>query len=84
MPTLHNYFANLLTLPFAYSKAGSKLRADAPPADPKTVDSTTVVEWCPRDVLMRYYYPLQDRAHGLPYHMALDWIQRKDRAERAG
>ena len=54
-PNLHNYMANLLTLLIAYSKAGSKLSADAPTAEPKTVDSTKVVE-CPLDVLMRYYY----------------------------
>ena len=32
-PTLHNYMTNLLTLMIAYSKAGSKLRADAPPSE---------------------------------------------------
>ena len=45
------------------------------------MDSTKVVE-CPLDVLMRYYFRVQDRAHSLQYHMALDWIQRKDEAER--
>ena len=80
-PSLHNYMANLLTLLVAYSKAGSKLRADAITAEPKTVDSTKVVE-CPLDVLMRYYYRVQDRAHALQYHMAVGWIQRKDEAER--
>ena len=80
-PSLHNYATNLMTLLVAYSKAGSKLRADAPTAEPKTVDSTRVVE-CPLDVLMRYYFRVQDRAHSLKYHMALDWIQRKDEAER--
>ena len=29
-----------------------------------------------------YFYRVQDRAHGLPYHMAMPWIQRKDEAER--
>ena len=53
--TLHNYMTNLLTLMIAYSKAGSKLRADAPPSETKTGDSTKVVE-CPLDALMRYYY----------------------------
>ena len=48
-PSLHNYMTNLMTLLVAYSKAGSKLRADAPTAEPKTVDSTRVVE-CPLDV----------------------------------
>ena len=81
-PSLHNDMANLLTLLVAYSRAGSKLRADAPTAEPKTVDSTKVVE-CPLDVLMRYYYRVQDRAHALQYHMAVGWIQRKDEAERA-
>ena len=80
-PSLHNYLTNLMTLLIAYSKAGSKLRADAPTAEPKTVDSTRVVE-CPLDVLMRYYFRAQDRAHSLQYHMALEWIQRKDEAER--
>ena len=80
-PSLHNYMTNLLTLLIAYSKAGSKLRADAPTAEPKTVDSTRIVE-CPLDVLMCYYYRVQDRAHSLQYHMALSWIQRKDEAER--
>ena len=80
-PSLHNYLANLMTLLVAYSKAGCKLRADAPTAEPKTVDSTSVVE-CPLDVLMRYYFRVQDRAHALQYQMALGWIQRKDEAER--
>ena len=80
-PSLHNYLANLMTLLIAYSKAGCKLRADAPTAEPKTVDSTSVVE-CPLDVLMRYYFRVQDRAHALQYQMALGWIQRKDEAER--
>ena len=80
-PSLHNYMANLMTLLVAYSKAGSKLRADAPTAEPKAVDSTRVVE-CPLDVLMRYYFRVQDRAHSLQYHMALGWIQCKDEAER--
>ena len=80
-PSLHNYLANLMTLPIAYSKAGCKLRADAPTAEPKTVDSTSVVE-CPLDVLMRYYFRVQDRAHALQCQMALGWIQRKDEAER--
>ena len=80
-PTLHNYMTNLLTLMIAYSKAGSKLRADAPPSETKIGYSTKVVE-CPLDVLMRYYYRVQDRTHGLPYHMALNWVRRKDEAER--
>ena len=80
-PTLHNYMANRLTLLIAYSKAGSKPRADAPTAEPKTVDSTKVVE-CPLDLLMRYYCRVQDGAHALQYHMAVGWIQRKDEAER--
>ena len=81
-PSLHNYMTNLLTLLIAYSKAGSKLRADAPTAEPKTVDSTRIVVECPLDVLMRCYYRVQDRAHALQYHMALGWIQHKDEAER--
>ena len=80
-PTLHNYMSNLLTLMIAYSKAGSKPRADAPPSEPKTGDSTKVVE-CPLDILMRYFYRVQNRAHGMPYHLALAWVQRKDEAER--
>ena len=80
-PTLHNYMANLLTLLIAYSKAGSKPRADAPLSEPKTGDSTKVVE-CPLDILMRYFYRVQDRAMTLPYHTAMPWIQRKDEAER--
>jgi hypothetical protein len=80
-PSLHNYMTGLMTLLIAYSKAGSKLRADAPTTESKTVDSTRVVE-CPLDVLMRYYFRVQDRAHSLQYHMALSWIQRKDEAER--
>ena len=80
-PSLHNYMTNLMTLLVAYSKAGSKLRADAPTAEPKTVDSTKVVE-CPLDVLMRYYFRVRDRAHSLQYHMAPGWIQRRDEAER--
>ena len=80
-PTLNNYMNNLLTLMVAYSKAGNEPRADAPATEPKTVDSTRIVE-CPLDVLMRYYYRVQDRAHALQYHMAVGWIQRKDEAER--
>ena len=81
-PTLHNYMTNLLTLMIACGKAGSKLRADAPlSATTKTGDSAKVVE-CLLDVLMRCYYHVQDRAHGLPYHMALNWVRRKDEAER--
>ena len=80
-PSLHNYMTNLVTLLIAYSEAGSKLRVDAPTAEPKTVDSTRIVE-CPLDVLMRYCYRVQDRAYSLQYHMALSWIQRKDEAER--
>ena len=80
-PTLHNFMTNLLTLIIACSKAGGKLRADAPPSEAKTGDSTKVVE-CPLDVFMRYYYCVQDRAHSLPYHMALSWVRRKDEAER--
>ena len=79
--TLYAYLANLLTLLIAYSKAGSKQRADAPTSEPKTGDSTKVVE-CPLDVLMRYFYRVQDRAHRLPYHMALAWVRNKDEAER--
>ena len=80
-PSLHNYVTNLLTLLIAYSKAGSKLRADAPTAEPKTVVSTRIVE-CPLDVLTRYHYRVQDRARSLQHHVALSWIQRKDEAER--
>jgi hypothetical protein len=80
-PSLHNYMTGLMTLLIAYSKAGCKLRAGAPATEPKTTDSTRIVE-CPLDVLMRYYYRVQDRAFSLPYHMALGWIQRKDEAER--
>ena len=80
-PTLSNYMNNLLTLMVAYSKAGSEPRADAPASEPKTVDSTRIVE-CPLDVLMRYYYRVQDRAYALPHFKALAWIQRKDEAER--
>ena len=80
-PMLHNYMTSLLTLLVAYSKAGSKLRQDAPTTEAKTGESTKVVE-CPLDVLMRYYYRVQDRAHSLPYHMALAWVRRKDEAER--
>ena len=85
-PTLHNYMSNLLTLMIAYSKAGSKLRKDAPTSETKTGetktgDSTKVVE-CPLDVLMRYYYRVQDRAHSLPYHMAVSWVRHKDESER--
>ena len=80
-PSLHNYMVNLLTLLLAYSKAGSKPRADAPTVEPKTVDSTKVVE-CPLGVLMRYYHRVQNRVHALQYHMAVAWIQRKDEAER--
>ena len=82
-PTLHNYMANLLTLLVAYSKAGSKLRADAPTAEAETVDSTKVVE-CPLDVLMRYCTTACRIAHMLcsRYRIAVGWIQRKDEAER--
>ena len=80
-PTLHNYMQSLLTLLIAYSKAGSKLRQDAPTTEVKTGESTKVVE-CPLDVLMRYYYRVQDRAHGMPYYAALAWVRRKDEAER--
>ena len=81
-PTLHNYLGNLHTLLIAYSKAGSKPRADAPPSEPKNGDSTKVVE-CPLDILMRYFYRVQNRAVSFqPYHAAMPWIQRKDEAER--
>ena len=62
-------------------KAGSKQRKDAPTAEPKTCDSTKVVE-CPLDVLMRYVYRVQDRAARLPHHAALAWVRAKDEAER--
>ena len=80
-PTLTNYMNNLLTLMVAYSKAGNEPRADAPATEPKTVDSTKIVE-CPLDVLMRYYYRVRDRAYALPHFKALAWVQRKDEAER--
>ena len=79
--TTQNYLAGLHTLLIAYSKAGSKPRADAPESEPKTMDSTMVVE-CPMDILMRYFYRVQDRAWRLPYSSALDWILRHDEAER--
>ena len=41
--TTQNYLAGLHTLLIAYSKAGSKPRADAPESEPKTMDSTMVV-----------------------------------------
>ena len=40
-----------------------------------------VVE-CPLDILMRYFYRVQDRAWRMPYPLALDWIWRHDEAER--
>ena len=79
--TTQNYFAGLQTLLIAYSKAGAKLRADAPECEPKAMDSTMVVE-CPLDILMRYFYRVQDRAWRLPYPLALDWILRHGEAER--
>jgi hypothetical protein len=79
--TLHAYMANLLTLMIAYSKAGSRQRKDAPTTEPKTCDSTRVVE-CPLDVLMRYVYRVQNRAARLPHHAALAWVRAKDEAER--
>ena len=69
--TTQNYLAGLHTLLIAYSKAGSKPRADAPESEPKTMDSTMVVE-CPMDILMRYFYRVQDRAWRMPYSSALD------------
>ena len=80
-PTLSNYMSNLLTLMVAYSKAGSEPRTDAPATEPKTLDSTKVVE-VPLDVVMRYYFRPQDRANALPHFKALAWVQRKDEAER--
>ena len=79
--TIQNYLSGLQTLLIAYSKAGSKLRADAPECEPKTMDSSMVVE-CPLDILMRYFYRVQDRAWRMPYPLALDWIWRHDEAER--
>ena len=79
--TTQNYLAGLHTLLIAYSKAGSKPRADAPESEPKTMDSTMVVE-CPMDILMRYFYRVQDRAWRMPYSSALDWVLRHDEAER--
>ena len=78
--TTQNYLAGLQALLIAYSKAGAKLRADAPEAEPKTMDSTMVVE-CPLDILMRCSYRVQDRAWRLPCSSALDWILRHDEAE---
>ncbi|MGY8879021.1 MAG: hypothetical protein ACKVJ5_22370, partial [Pseudoalteromonas sp.] len=80
--TTQNYRAGLHTLLIAYGKAGSKPRAGAPETEPKTMDSTMVVE-CPMDILMRYYYRVQSRAWRMPYHSALDWILRHDEDERA-
>ena len=85
-PTLHNYMANLLTLLIAYSKAGSKLRADAPTAEPKTVDSTKVVE-CPLDVLMRYYVLPRAGSRtcfAVPHGCGLDPAQRRGGANSLG
>ena len=65
MPTLHNYFSTLTTLLVAYSKAGCKLRADAPASEPKTMEPTRAVERL-LDILTRYVYLVQDRAHRLP------------------
>jgi hypothetical protein len=79
--TIQNYLTGLQTLLIAYSKAGSKLRADAPECEPKTMDSSMVVE-CPLDILMRYFYRVQDRAWRMPYPLALNWIWRHDEAER--
>ena len=45
------------------------------------MDSSMVVE-CPLDILMRYFYRVQDRAWRMPYPLALDWIWRHDEAER--
>jgi len=34
------------------------------------------------DILMRYFYRVQDRAWRMPYSSALDWAMRHDEAER--
>ena len=80
--TLQNYLCGLNTLMIAYRMSGSRLRADAPESEPKAMDSTRVVE-CPLDVLTRYVFRVEDRAHRVPYPAAFDWIQRSDELDRA-
>ena len=76
---VHSYLAGLQTLMIAYSKAGCEIRQGAPQLEPKGTDSTRVVQ-CPLDVVMRYYYRVQDRAVKCG---SLEWILSRDEADRA-
>ena len=76
---VHSYLAGLQTLMIAYSKAGCETRQGAKQLEPKGTDSTRVVQ-CPLDVVMRYYYRVQDRAVKCG---SLEWILSRDEADRA-
>ena len=78
--TSASYLHCLHTLLVAYAKAGTKALGAAPPADARGCESWKAVE-CPLDVLMRYYFRVQERASrpGVSFH----WVRSRDEAERA-
>ena len=77
------FLSKLFTLLLAYTMAGSKKPKGRTPIgnETRTVKSCEYAE-CPLDVVYRYFFRVQDRAYRLPYHMALEWIQERDEAER--
>ena len=76
------YMAKLFTLLIAYSMAGVRKRLGGTPPEEKRTTKSVVYVHCPLDVLFRYFFRVQDRAHRLPSSMALEWIQERDEAER--
>ena len=78
---LQDYLKRLFTLMVAYAKVGPTRLANAPLEEPRGVDSVTVVE-CPLDVMMRYYFRAQERTSHQPQRDQLEWLIRRDIAER--
>ena len=77
------YLAKLFTLLIAYSVAGGrKVASTTPPPPEKRVTKSVAYVQCPLDIVFRYYFRVQDRAHRLPQGIALDWVQERDEAER--
>jgi hypothetical protein len=78
---LGTYMSLLYTLLLAYAFAGIKGVGNGGAQEPRGSRTTTFVQ-VPWDVLLQYFYRVQEKAKAVPAHKALEWVSTRDLAER--
>ena len=79
---LQIYLAKMFTLVLAYSIAGIKSAPAAVTPETRGTDTSSIVV-CPLDILSRYWYRASEKAYQMGGTAGLQWLQKRDEADRA-